>query len=156
MANSSITGGRNVIRSHGTPGTADLGPSDTSDSGSDISGGIGLAGEELDGLDRFPDSDIGRGVGGGADIGDPNLDSDSDASGTGERAAAGRDSVTRDGSDISTDSVFSLDDPDVVSLDDPDNVDIAELAVDEDDPDLDGESIERKEAEEDEDDADAL
>ena len=156
MANSSITGGRDVIQSHGSPGTAELGPSDTSDSGSDIEGSNGMAGEELNGLDRFSDVDTGRGEGAGADIGDANLDSDSDSGGTGERAGAGRDSSMRDGADISTDSVFSLDDPDTVSLDDPDQTDIAELAVDEDDPELDGESIEQKEAEEDEDDAASL
>ena len=89
MANSSITGGRDVIQSHGSPGTAELGPSDTSDSGSDTEGSSGMAGEELDGLDRFSDVDTGRGMGAGADIGDANLDSDSDSSGTGERAGAG-------------------------------------------------------------------
>jgi len=60
-------------------GTAALGPSDSSDSGSDIQGGPGL----VDGGGATP----------GADIGDANLDSDSDRNGTGERAAAGRDST---------------------------------------------------------------
>jgi hypothetical protein len=60
-------------------GTAALGPSDSSDSGSDIVGGPGLTG--------------GRGSTAGPDIGDANLDSDSDRNGTGERAAAGRDST---------------------------------------------------------------
>ena len=46
--------------------TASLGPSDSSDSGSDTAGG-------------------------GPDLGDSNLDSDSDRNGTGERGAAGRD-----------------------------------------------------------------
>ena len=49
-------------------GTKDLGPSDSSDSGSDVSVG-----------------------GAGAGLGDRNLDSDSDRNGTGERAAAGLD-----------------------------------------------------------------
>ena len=77
-------------------GTASLGPSDSSDSGSDIQGGPGQNGEE--GL--FPhagntsDDDVdGRNATAGADIGDANLDSDSDRFGTGERAAAGRDST---------------------------------------------------------------
>jgi hypothetical protein len=77
-------------------GTRSLGPSDSSDSGSDIRGGPGLNQEE--GL--FPhegntsDDDVdGPGATAGPDIGDADLDSDSDRNGTGERAAAGRDST---------------------------------------------------------------
>jgi hypothetical protein len=55
-------------------GTEALGPSDSSDSGSDLRGG--------------------RGPHAGPDLGDANLDSDTDKSGTGERAAAGRDIET--------------------------------------------------------------
>ena len=75
-------------------GTASLGPSDSSDSGSDIQGGPGLNEE----VGLFPrsgttsDDDVdGSGATAGADIGDADLDSDSDRNGTGERAAAGRD-----------------------------------------------------------------
>jgi hypothetical protein len=82
-----------VTKGHGTRA---LGPSDSSDSGSDIQGGPGLNQEE--GL--FPhegntsDDDVdGPGANAGADIGDADLDSDSDRNGTGERAAAGRDST---------------------------------------------------------------
>jgi hypothetical protein len=82
-----------VTKGHGT---RSLGPSDSSDSGSDIRGGPGLNREE--GL--FPhagntsDDDVdGPGATAGADIGDADLDSDSDRNGTGERAAAGRDST---------------------------------------------------------------
>jgi len=60
-------------------GTAVLGPSDSSDSGSDIQGGPRL----VDGRDATA----------APDIGDANLDSDSDRNGTGERAAAGRDTT---------------------------------------------------------------
>ena len=94
-----------VTKGHGT---ASLGPSDSSDSGSDIAGGPGLNAEE--GL--FPhqgntsDDDVdGRGANAGADIGDADLDSDSDRFGTGERGAAGRDgtqpvdTILRDDSD---------------------------------------------------------
>ena len=77
-------------------GTAALGPSDSSDSGSDIQGGPGLNRDdgllEPTGTTSDPDVD-GRGATAGADIGDANLDSDSDRNGTGERAAAGRDST---------------------------------------------------------------
>ena len=54
-----------------------LGPSDTSDSGSDLKGAPGLA----------------------------NMDADSDSGGTGERAAAVRDSVAPDGADIAPDKI---------------------------------------------------
>lgn len=75
-------------------GTAALGPSDSTDTGSDIAGGPGLGNHEdlalADGTTSDADSD---GAGNaGADIGDADLDSDSDRVGTGERAAAGRDS----------------------------------------------------------------
>src|SRR6188768_1939148 len=80
-----------VAKGHGT---AALGPSDSTDSGSDIQGGPGL--NHDDGLTppsgTTSDQDIEReGATAGADIGDADLDSDSDRMGTGERAAAGRD-----------------------------------------------------------------
>ncbi len=61
-------------------GTAALGPSDSSDSGSDV-------------------------VNAGPDIGDTDLDSDSDRFGTGERAAADRDTAPTEGADIGVDHV---------------------------------------------------
>ena len=69
-------------RTHQGHGTSALGPSDSSDSGSDLSG-----------------------ITAGADIGDSDLDSDSDRQGTGERGAAARDKVEQDGSDIDTDHI---------------------------------------------------
>lgn len=84
-------------------GTGALGPSDSSDSGSDIVGGPGLrggtgAGDLAEGLDRgtSEDPDSGGSRTAGPDIGDANLDSDSDSAGTGERASAGRDTTTAD------------------------------------------------------------
>lgn len=72
---------RDVTRGHGTRA---LGPSDSSDSGSDIAG--------------IP--------GAGSEIGDADLDSDSDRAGTGERSAATPDvEMTADGADIDTDHV---------------------------------------------------
>jgi hypothetical protein len=78
-------------------GTRALGPSDSSDTGSDVTGAPGLdaGGETLD-LQRGTTSDPDRERrrrrrSAGPDIGDENLDSDSDSGGTGERAAAGRD-----------------------------------------------------------------
>jgi hypothetical protein len=77
-------------------GTRALGPSDSSDSGSDIVGGPGLNRDDglplARGTTSDPDVDS-RGTTAGPDVGDADLDSDSDRYGTGERAAAGRDST---------------------------------------------------------------
>jgi hypothetical protein len=77
-------------------GTRALGPSDSSDSGSDITGGPGLNRDDglplARGTTSDPDVDS-QGATAGPDIGDADLDSDSDRYGTGERAAAGRDST---------------------------------------------------------------
>ena len=70
---------RDVRRGHGTK---ELGPSDSSDSGSDISEG--------------------------ADIGDASLDNDTDRSGTGERASASGHAEPEAGADIDTDHIESL------------------------------------------------
>lgn len=105
-------------------GTGALGPSDSSDSGSDVVGACGLAGEESLDLDSGTTSDLEAGTAGGTagpDLGDADLDSDSDSGGTGERAAAGRDTVVRDGADIDVDHVeaipnVALDDDDIAFL----------------------------------------
>jgi hypothetical protein len=110
-------------------GTAALGPSDSSDSGSDIQGGPGLNRDdglaEPAGNTSDPDIDA-AGTTAGADIGDANLDSDSDRFGTGERAAAGRDStlptdrVLRDvdtDQPIDPESIGDEVDPDLASRD---------------------------------------
>jgi hypothetical protein len=89
-------------------GTGALGPSDSSDSGSDMMGAPGLAGEDILDLGSGTTSDLEAGRAGGTagpDVGDADLDSDSDSGGTGERAAAGRDSVARDGADIDVDHI---------------------------------------------------
>jgi hypothetical protein len=100
---------RNVGRGKGIDA---LGPSDISDTGSDVVGGSGFA-ENLD-KDQLLDLDEGTtsdreashaGDTAGPDIGDANFDSDSDVGGTGERASAGRDTIVKDGADISTDHV---------------------------------------------------
>jgi len=99
---------RNLGRGHGTGA---LGPSDSSDSGSDVQGGSGLA-QQLDtGLRQGTNEDTEMGTAhgtAGPDLGDPDLDSDSDSSGTGERAAAGRDTVVRDGADIGVDHIETI------------------------------------------------
>jgi hypothetical protein len=83
-----------VARGHGT---AALGPSDSTDSGSDIQGGPGLNHDDgltpPSGTTSDQDIDPDRFATAGPDIGDADLDSDTDRMGTGERAAAGRDSA---------------------------------------------------------------
>jgi hypothetical protein len=105
---------RSLGKGHGTDA---LGPSDNSDSGSDVMGGPGFAvdvdDEQLLDLDRGTSEDRPTGHmsdSAGPDMGDADLDSDSDSGGTGERAAAGREPSVRDGSDIDVDSVQSIED----------------------------------------------
>lgn len=86
-------------------GTEALGPSDSSDSGSDIVGAEGLAEDSGLGNDAGTTSDMDRGRGAGADLGDANLDSDSDAGGTGERRGAGRDDTSPEAQDIRPDKI---------------------------------------------------
>jgi hypothetical protein len=95
--------------------TRDLGPSDLSDSGSDLKGGTSRVAEADLPLDRGTneDSDSGhRSRQPGREFGDAGLDSDSDSSGTGERASAGRDTGIEAGSDIDADRI------DEINLDD--------------------------------------
>jgi len=77
-----------VNKGHGTKA---LGPSDSSDSGSDVVGGPGLSYEAEAGIgidhEAKSDSIINDTGTAGPDVGDANLDSDSDSAGTGERAA---------------------------------------------------------------------
>lgn len=97
-------------------GTSALGPSDISDSGSDVQGETRLSSEVDIGLDKGttddPDS-APRDLSAGPDIGDAGLDSDTDAAGTGERKTAGRDLDIEAGADIDADRIESID------LDDP-------------------------------------
>lgn len=88
-------------------GTRALGPSDTSDSGSDLQGpGLYETDTDLIGLDTGTNEDAAHSAGAGRDVGDANLDSDSDAGGTGERASAGRDTEVEAGSDIAPDRLI--------------------------------------------------
>ncbi|MGZ3235927.1 MAG: hypothetical protein ACXWIN_11005 [Burkholderiaceae bacterium] len=92
-------------------GTQALGPSDSSDSGSDLFGAPGLAHQIGLGLTTGNTSDPEESTAdntAGPDVGDANLDSDTDSSGTGERAAAARDTVTPDGADIDTDHIETI------------------------------------------------
>jgi hypothetical protein len=95
--------------------TRELGPSESSDTGSDVVGGPGLGFIDLLHLDRGTTSDPDRGgQTAGADLGDSDLDSDSDAAGTGENIAAGRDPL-RINRDIRPDRIVT--DPDASATD---------------------------------------
>ncbi len=101
MANSSILGGTRVPQRPAGTGTDTLGPSDSSDSGSDIQG-----------ESPMPTSPDNPGEWGAVPV-DP--DSDSDALGTGERAQAAG-SAPREAADILPDRI--VDDPQGDLLDD--------------------------------------
>src|SRR5687767_5958171 len=112
---STLLGGRSKDRVMGSGhGTSALGPSDTSDSGSDITGAPGLIEGDVIGLDRGTneDADTTRGPfhTAGPSIGDSDLDSDSDSVGTGEHMTAGRDPQTRANSDILPDNIVGIGD----------------------------------------------
>ena len=109
---STLTGGRGkdreIMKGHGTDA---LGPSDTSDSGSDISGGPGLIEGEVIGLDHGTNEDIDAVTRtAGSDIGDAGLDSDSDSVGTGEHMTAGREPGARANRDVLPDHIESIGD----------------------------------------------
>lgn len=102
MGTSPLLGSDRVPQRPEGTSTDRLGPSDSSDSGSDIVGADGAVDTDEIGLSA---EDIRRERGAGADIGDANLDSDTDSSGTGERAEAGRDTLRREAPDIAPDHV---------------------------------------------------
>lgn len=82
---------RKTLKGHDTKA---LGPSDSSDSGSDMAG-PGLTEDDLVGLDRGTNQDTEAGAHNIADagpsIGDLNMDDNSDRYGTGEHLTAGKD-----------------------------------------------------------------
>ena len=107
-------------------GTSALGPSDSSDTGSDIVGGPGMD-EGLDD-DQAREMPMTTRQGAGRDLGDPDLDSDSDRAGTGERGSSGIDSTAND-QQLSIQSIDSaadeFDDPDALPEADADPDDAA-------------------------------
>jgi hypothetical protein len=128
MARSSILGTEQAPR-HASGRDADLlGPSDSSDSGSDIQGQLHL---ETDDDDETRAAAI-------SGAGNTDLQSDSDTAGTGERGSAVPEHI-REGQDISPDRIIlpgkeALEtDPDLVSIDDPEGVDLDNLMADEED-----------------------
>src|SRR3954465_7606455 len=85
-----------------------IGPSDSSDSGSDLQG-PGLIDDDLLGLDRGTNEDSEGGHlstrDAGASVGDLDSDENSDRSGTGEHMAAGKEPDIREGGDIAPDRI---------------------------------------------------
>ena len=124
MSNSSILGGTSAPLQADGKGVDLLGPSDTSDSGSDVQGERAMP--------TAPDNP-GKW---GAVVADS--DSDTDATGTGERASADGD-APRDGADILPDRIIE----NLGADDDPANrresVEAGDLAVEESDEDDDAE-----------------
>ena len=115
-----LTGGKDRSLGSGH-GTGALGPSDLSDTGSDMQG-PGLSRDVGMGMEAGTTSDPDHSSAGGTagpDVGDANLDSDSDSGGTGERAAASRDSIEADGDDIDVDQVEDVEaiDPEDTDVD---------------------------------------
>jgi len=92
--------------------TRTLGPSDSSDSGSDMAG-PGLIDDDAINLDRGTneDTEAGRGnvADAGASVGDLGMDSDSDRYGTGEHLTAGKDPAVEVDGDIGTDRIVGAD-----------------------------------------------
>ena len=107
-------------------GTAALGPSDSSDSGSDVVGGPGMdEGLSDEQARRMPMSTT---QGTGRDFGDIGLQSDSDRAGTGDRGSSGMDTTPVD----QQLSVRSEGD----GFDGLDDADLAELTDESSDPDV--------------------
>jgi hypothetical protein len=88
--------------------TRALGPSDSSDTASDMAG-PGLLDDDVLGLDRGTNQDSEGGRADVADcgpsIGDLDMDADSDRYGTGEDMAAGKDPAIRENADIDADRI---------------------------------------------------
>jgi hypothetical protein len=105
---STLIGGRGKDReTEKGHGTSALGPSDTSDSASDMTGAPGVVEGDVIGLDHgtYEDIDGSPTKTAGADIGDVDLDSDSDSVGTGEHMTAGREPIARENRDLRPDHI---------------------------------------------------
>jgi hypothetical protein len=87
-----------------------LGPSDTSDSGSDMAG-PGMVDDDVLPLDRGTNEDPEGGTVGnieaGASVGDREMDENSDAAGTGEHLTAGKEPRVRVNADRDTDRIVN-------------------------------------------------
>lgn len=96
-------------RSHGT---RELGPSDTSDTGSDVQDSMRWTNEADIGLHKGTNDDPDSAPAdrsAGPDLGDAWLDSDTDSRGSGEAASVGRDPAVRSSADTRTDRIDYVD-----------------------------------------------
>jgi hypothetical protein len=117
MATSPLLGGERAPTQAPGRDVDSLGPSDRSDSGSDVQGE----------LDLYPDSDLENHL-----SVTPGRGSDSDSGGTGERGAALPESDVREGDDILPDQVITLSDEAEAEADlDQPGLDLEELADEE-------------------------
>lgn len=99
------SGNRNPLKGHDIKS---LGPSDSSDSGSDMAG-PGLVDAAAIPLDTGTNTDMEAGsynrIENGESVGDIGMDDNSDRFGTGEHMTAGKDPHVRDSSDIDSDRI---------------------------------------------------
>lgn len=102
MATSSITGGQRAPSQASGRDVEALGPSDSSDSGSDVQGELDLA-SPVD-LDQITPGE------------QPGLEGDSDSAGTGERGSALLDEEAREGADILPDRTQDPDDGEAAAI----------------------------------------
>lgn len=117
MATSSILGAERAPSQSEGRDVGALGPSDSSDSGSDVQGELDLASP----------SDLDNTLFGTVQ---PGLESDSDSAGTGERGAALADEEARAGNDIFPDRIQNLNDEAQWSLGSTDaELDLVEMAA---------------------------
>jgi hypothetical protein len=140
---STLMGGRGKDRqTQKGHGTSALGPSDTSDSASDITGAPGVIEGDVIGLDHgtYEDIDDGPTRTAGADIGDVDLDSDSDSVGTGEHMTAGREPTARENRDIRPDHIERVPGLGGESAESDASAEDVDLEMDEEDTDLDAEA----------------
>ena len=119
-------------------GTGALGPSDSSDSGSDIVGGPGMDEGLSDEMSR--EMPMTTRSSAGRDIGATDLDSDSDSVGTGERGSSGVDS------EVPLDQALTIvDEPgseaDDADLGDPDLLAVADSSTEEGGDDADADDL---------------
>jgi len=105
-------------------GAAALGPSDISDTGSDVQGGAHQIEEPDIGLDKGthedPSSSGWRGMNADSDTGETGNDADTDAVGTGERGTVGTDTDVEMGADIDVDRIDQVLTGEDMDLDDAD------------------------------------
>lgn len=146
MSHSSLFDSDNAAGAASGHDIASLGPSDTSDSGSDMAGADGI-----DSGDSLLPVDVALGRGGWQTSRTSRLGSDSDSSGTGEGGGAGDGGGLPEAGDIRPDRLISVDGSDVDAAMDPalepEEMLLSEMALDEGDDGPGDELAEREQSE---------